>query len=151
MRTIYGTKPSPEISSFRGEFKFLSNFWFVPINWEGVVYPTTEHAYQASKTLDREERVRIAQLKSPGDAMREGRKLPVRADWEQVKLGVMLALTRLKFSSGNLRTKLLATGDAHLVEGNTWQDTFWGICDGVGSNHLGKILMQVRDELRANP
>jgi len=60
----------------------------------------------------------------------------------------MLDLVRKKFENPLLRAMLLATEDAVLVEGNTWNDTFWGVCRGRGENWLGRILMQVREECR---
>ena len=86
---------------------------------------------------------------SPAEAKRFGRRVRLRLDWEQVKLDIMRQLVADKFArSDELRRRLLATGDAELVEGNAWNDTFWGVCRGRGQNHLGRILMEVRDGLR---
>ena len=85
----------------------------------------------------------------PGKAKRLGRKVTLRPDWEQIKTYTMLLLLRIKFSDENLATKLLETGEQKLIEGNSWGDCFWGVCDGVGENHLGKLLMQVREELKS--
>ncbi len=141
---------------FIRDLAFLSNYHHAPLEWEGQQYPTLEHAYQAAKTLDPLERQRIADAPKPGKAKRLGRKLSLRADWERVKLDIMLELLRLKFSSRALAALLLATGDEELAELNHWHDTFWGVCvgchrgcEGVGENHLGRLLMQLRDELRA--
>ena len=61
----------------------------------------------------------------------------------------MYEIVLAKFTQNpDLKKKLLATGDEHLEEGNTWGDTIWGTVDGVGENRLGKILMRVRDELK---
>jgi ribA/ribD-fused uncharacterized protein len=136
------------IDSFSGSYRFLSNFWLIPIRLGGVVYPSTEHAYQAAKTLDNEARAAIAAEPSPGRAKRLGSAVALRDDWEAIKVDVMLACLRQKFSRPDLREKLLSTGDTVLVEGNHWGDTFWGVCRGVGENTLGRLLMQVRDELR---
>jgi ribA/ribD-fused uncharacterized protein len=112
--------------------------------------PTVEHSFAASKTLDAFERLEIAGQTTPGRAKRRGRKVELRPDWEDVKLTVMLILIRDKFTRHpELTEKLLDTGDQELVEGNWWNDTFWGVCKGVGENHLGRILMQVRSELRS--
>ena len=114
-----------------------------------MTYPSVEHAYQSAKTLDKSERKRIAALPTPADAKRAGRALKLRDDWEQVKFDVMETCVRSKFTThGDLRAKLLATGDAELIEGNDWGDTIWGQVNGVGENRLGKILMKVRAELR---
>jgi len=135
-------------ASFRGERFFLSNFYPAPVTMYGKVYPSVEYAYVAAKTLDPKEREYIRNLSSPGVAKRYGRKLKVREDWEQIKLEVMETLVRRKFENPALGAMLLATGDEELVEVNYWYDTFWGTCNGKGENHLGKILMKVRDRLR---
>ena len=73
----------------------------------------------------------------------------LRPAWDDIKLNVMRDLVWRKFSEDpELRAKLLATGDAELVEGNAWGDTFWGVDQsGKGENHLGKILMETRTRL----
>lgn len=139
------------ITSFKGEYRWLSNFWQMPgfIIYNNTAYTTVEHAYQASKAVSISDRVRIAGLATPGQAKRVGRTIEVREDWDAVKTQVMLELTRLKYQNSELAAKLLATGDEELIEGNTWGDRFWGQCPvGVGENNLGQILMFVRRELR---
>lgn len=138
------------IESFRGANFFLSNFYPVIIWNAGIRYPTAEHAYQAAKTLDMEERRRIASLETPGQAKRAGRRVAMRHDWEQVKLSVMARIVHLKFTVPSLAEKLMATSPAKLVEGNTWGDRYWGVCNGVGANHLGRILMKEREALFTN-
>jgi hypothetical protein len=136
------------IDSFEGEYRFLSNFYFSPLKLGGIIYPTVEHAFQAGKTKDKNERMEISLLNTPGEAKRAGRKVKLREDWEQIKLEVMEFLVRLKFENYlDLKDKLLATGDAELIEGNWWNDRFWGVCKGKGENNLGKILMKIRSEL----
>lgn len=143
-----------KISKFRGKYFFLSNFYPCEVEYEGVIYPTVEHAFQAAKTPDLREREMIRALPTPGDAKRRGKHVKLRRDWEGVKVGIMTELVRDKFSRPSsdsarpcLGSMLIGTGNAHLEEGNTWGDRFWGTCDGRGKNILGKILMQVRDEL----
>jgi len=137
------------IAAFNGEFRWLSNFWPVSITRaDGITYPSSEHAYMASKTLDMSIRREVATLKTAGDAKRFGRKIKLRADWEDVKRNEMLSVLRLKFQDPLLRIKLINTGDARLIEGNTWGDTYWGVCNGQGQNVLGQLLMLVRDEIR---
>jgi ribA/ribD-fused uncharacterized protein len=140
------TKP---IRSFSGRYAFLSNFAPSPLEYEGIKYPTVEHAFQAAKTLDNGQRLTIASARTPGIAKRAGRRLKLRDDWDVIRIGVMFHLLLLKFAVAPLSDQLLKTGDAHLVEGNTWGDRFWGVCGGKGENHLGALLMQVRDGLRA--
>ena len=136
------------INSFRGEYSFLSNFYFCNIWWEGINYPSTEHAYQASKTLDDDQRKVIAQATTPGKAKRLGKKITLRDDWDKVKVLIMRELLLRKFAIPELKAKLMATGDKELVEVNTWQDTFWGVCNGQGENWLGKLLMTIRDGIK---
>lgn len=135
------------IHSFRGEYAFLSNFWRAPVLYDGMRFPSAETAFQAAKTLDPALRESFTSL-SPGDAKRRGREVPLRADWEDVKLGIMADILRAKFADPVLRRALLATGDAKLVEGNQWGDTFWGVCRGQGANWLGTLLMDLRTRLR---
>lgn len=137
------------IDQFREQYDFLSNFHPSPIKYEGIMYPTVEHAYQAQKTHDEGERRRIAAIRGPGAAKLAGKKIKVRLNWFSYNLQLMYDLVLLKFSLHPvLRQQLLDTGKEELVEGNNWGDVFWGRVDGVGKNHLGKILMQVRTELR---
>ena len=143
------TTRAAAIDSFQGDYRFLSNFWSAEVVFEGITYPTAEHAYQSAKTLDRAERQRIAALPTPADAKRAGRALKPREDWEAVKFEVMERCVLDKFTRhADLRQQLLATGDAELIEGNTWGDRVWGVYQGEGENRLGKILMKVRGELR---
>lgn len=135
------------INSFRDEFFFLSNFFPVIIWNAGIRYPSAEHAYQAAKTLDMGMRRKIAAIPRPGQAKRAGRNVVLREDWDTVKLDVMRRILEMKFSVPSLRAKLLATGDARLVEGNTWGDRFWGEYAGRGANHLGRLLMETREKI----
>ena len=138
------------IGEFNGNWQFLSNFYPVNISMDGGWYKSVEHAYQAAKTTKLDERVAIMRAPNPASAKRLGQDVTLRSDWEQQKLGIMLMLLRQKFYTvPELAEQLLATEDAELVEGNTWGDRFWGVCRGSGKNHLGKLLMQVRDELKA--
>lgn len=130
------------------EVRWLSNFYMSSVRYLGITYPSSEHAYQAQKTLDLVERQQIATLKTPGQAKRAGKAVKMRSDWEQVKDQIMEDIVRIKFQSNPvLMAKLLSTGDLYLEETNTWNDTYWGVCKGRGQNKLGKILMKVRDQL----
>ncbi len=144
------THPS-RIAEFQGPYRFLSNFWPATIEYEGITYPSVEHAYQASKTTNVADRKRIAAISDPADAKREGRLLALRDDWDIAKFKVMEDCIRLKFTKHpELAAELLATGDAKLEEGNNWNDQIWGVYKGEGQNRLGKILMKVRSELRGD-
>lgn len=136
------------IDSFKGKYWFLSNFYPQSVFYKGRGYRTVEHAYQAAKTRSPQEHDWVRRAKTPGLAKYRGRQVQIRSDWESIKLDVMFELIRWKFQSPELRAALLGTGDEELVEGNSWGDRYWGIYDGEGENHLGKILMQVREEIR---
>lgn len=136
------------IAEFNGKYRFLSNFYPCIVQYEGVLYPTVEHAYQAAKTLDASDREAIRKCRKAGDAKRVGRHVQLRPDWETVKVDTMRGLLWMKFTSTAMTELLLATGDEELLEGNWWDDTFWGVCRGKGENHLGKLLMEIREQLR---
>ena len=141
-----------EIKSFRGEYRWLSNFWMSGTPYKGNMYPSVEHAFQAAKATDEINHDWVAQAEKPGQAKRRGRQVLCRPDWEVVKLRVMAEAVWGKFThSPVLAQKLLATGNAHLEEGNTHGDEVWGTVKGRGENYLGKILMRVRDKLRERP
>lgn len=132
--------------AFRGVLAFCSNMYLAAV----FGYGSNEHAFVASKTLDLGERAWVRHEPNPYHAKRMGRRLALRPDWEDIKLHVMETLVREKFARHpDLAKQLLATGDVELVERNHWGDTFWGVCNGRGENHLGRILMLVRDELRS--
>lgn len=141
------------VESFFGPYRFLSNFFPTdsPIVCDmGVQYPSVEHAYQAHKTTNYEERVLISKLPTAGAAKKYSHTMDVRPEWKSIRLGIMEGLLRQKFSQPSFKRRLLDTGSKELLEGNTWNDTFWGICDGKGSNHLGKLLMKIREEHKKN-
>ena len=137
-----------EIGEFQGQYRWLSNFVSVPVELDGETYPTVEHAYQAAKTTSAVARERVRQHVRPGEAKREGKNLVLRPGWDDnMKLAIMEDLLRQKFNQQPFRSWLLATGNARLVEGNSWGDRFWGVCKGVGHNHLGRLIMKIREEL----
>lgn len=127
----------------------LSNFYVHPLKIDGETWRSVEHFFQASKTASVDDFRAIRDCATPGAAKKLGRKCALRRDWEAVKLNVMRRALEHKFVRGDvLGDWLLATGDALLVEGNTWGDKFWGVCDGQGQNWLGHLLMARRAELR---
>jgi len=154
--------PTP-ISLFSGQYRFLSNFFQAPVVLSFIhegkrhrfTMPTVENAYQAAKVdtrlMDRVMRVQAFVSLTAGEAKKAGRSVALRADWERIKLPLMYALLVQKFTPTDLRARLLATGDAELIEGNAWKDTYWGVDSrtGVGENHLGKTLMRVRAEIQS--
>lgn len=135
------------ILGFFGDYRFLSNFHLVDIPMFGFIYPSTENAYMAAKTLSEEERERFVYL-DPPVARKLGQLVKLRKDWEVVKIDYMYQANVEKYKDAELREKLLATGNLYLEETNNWGDTFWGVCEGKGKNHLGLTLMKIREEIR---
>lgn len=137
-----------KIEKFDKEYFFLSNFYPCKVYYQGKEYKSSEAAYQAQKTLDLDLRREFEEL-SARDAKNKGRALKLRRDWEDVKDDIMYEICYSKFVNNPIiARKLIATKDAELVEGNTWFDTYWGVCNNVGLNKLGQILMKVREEMR---
>lgn len=133
------------IRKFQGNYDFLSNFYGAEVRVDNIIYNNAESAYQAQKCLDR--RAEFIGL-SGTQAKKLGKLVPMDESFEFNKINLMETIVRCKFEQNPYLTeRLIATGGAELIEGNHWKDTFWGIYNGEGSNHLGKILMKVRDEL----
>lgn len=138
------------INQFRNEYAFLSNFYDCPVKYLGIVYQNNEAAFQAQKTMNDEEKKGFSRMNA-GEAKRAGRRVLLRSDWENIKNYVMYAICLCKFlQSKDLMDKLIETGDRLLVEGNDWNDTYWGIDlhSQKGKNMLGKILMNVRSQYK---
>ena len=147
------------VNGFFGPYRFLSNFHVAPVVYEGIKYPSSENAYQAAKSLDPNVRKMFVDYidpisgqrvdVTPSQSKKMGRKIECRSDWEEVKYKIMFEIVMDKFTRNpELSEMLLETGDRYLEETNHWKDTCWGVCDGVGTNWLGKILMDVRNELK---
>lgn len=140
----------PDILEFQGQYRWLSNFWPCSITLDDMVFNSVEQAYVAAKTEDPGIRQIVQSLPTPAMCKKYGRRhIPVASDWHDRKLKVMELLLRQKFIGiYELTQKLDATGDCQIIEGNRWGDTFWGVCHGVGENHLGKLIMAIRAENR---
>jgi ribA/ribD-fused uncharacterized protein len=148
------TQLANTITSFRGEHRFLSNFYLAPVEYDGQTWRTAEHAYQGMKADDWEERSQVRLLVTPGEAKRFGQVIPLRPGWDGMKKRVMLEIVTAKFTqNADLAEKLVSTGGAQLFEGNTWHDNYWGVCmcmkcslecKAPASNYLGRILEAVR-------
>jgi len=140
-----------EIFGFFGPYRFLSNFYVCAVHVFGFSWNSSEHAYQAVKTIDVLEIQKVRDAKTPGEAKKLGKTLTIRPDWNDVRDRYMFEIVRAKFAqNAEIRSLLFATGNKNLVEANDWGDTYWG-CEEVsryGKNHLGRILVFVRDELR---
>lgn len=140
---------SAVIDRFTGEYSFLSNFSLHPLAFGTEIAKTCEHAFQAAKATNPRDAAWVLAAPGPREAKRRGRSIAKRPDWDLRKDGVMLVCLRVKFAKGTeLARRLDATGDAQLIEGNTWGDRYWGMCDGYGLNKLGHLLMLVRAENR---
>ena len=145
-----------KIDCFDGKYAFLSNFYPSPITpfADNITYPTVEHAFQAFKTTNINKRLEIASQPTPGKAKRLGRSVDMRPEWRDIRKDIMYICLKDKFSDPSLRERLLATGNAELIEGNTWHDNVWGDChcpkcqNIPGENNLGKLLMKIREEIR---
>lgn len=135
--------------TFRGKYRFLSNFYDHPIEYEGVKYKTTEHAYQALKFFDPAIKEQIINTPFPGQAKRLARKYKdhVNPDWIDKRLKIMYDINKIKFSDPKM-AEMLANVNEPIIESNTWGDTFWGVDleSGEGHNHLGKILERIKQE-----
>jgi ribA/ribD-fused uncharacterized protein len=141
------------IKGFSGKYRFLSNFYPCEIEHLGLIFPTVEHAYQASKARDLVSILKVKNAATPAAAKRTGQKIKIRSDWNDVKIPVMTFLVKQKFSREPLATMLTDTYPCAIIEFNTWGDTFWGMIEKddilIGNNHLGKILMEIRNERRS--
>lgn len=136
------------INSFRDEYFFLSNFYDAPVTYDGITYRNNEAAFQAQKCTNKNDREQFAML-NPSQAKHLGRAVSLRKDWEQIKITEMRNIVQAKFEQNpDLAAKLVATGEMYLEEGNDWGDRIWGTVDGIGANHLGRILMETRAELQ---
>ena len=136
-----------EIKGFFGEYRFLSNFWPCQIVYKGFTFQSSEALFMAHKSGLEEDFEKFSKFIKPGDAKRAGKQVQLRSDWDQIKFDVMEKVLRLKFEQNpDLMEKLLATGDTYLEETNHWKDLCWGVCEGLGENNLGKLLMRLREK-----
>jgi ribA/ribD-fused uncharacterized protein len=143
------SEPDDSIGPFRGEWAFLSNFFPCQVEYEGLVYASVEHAYQAAKRADRRYRDLVQGAATPGAAKRVGNAWQPDPGWCGRKERVMRELLRTKFDNHHLKRALIATGRRQLVEVNNWGDRYWGRFNGDGANRLGKLLEDVRQEVSA--
>ena len=139
------------IKSFTGEYFFLSNFYPCKVkDKEGLEFDSSEAYFQSMKTTDPIIRKQFVGL-TPDKSKRLGRKVELRPDWEEIKDDVMMEVLEQKFSQNpDLSKLLIETGDARLIEGNTWGDKYWGQVKGDGKNRLGFLLMLLRDKIKNN-
>lgn len=136
----------PGIRVFTGDNYWLSNFYMREVWYLDRFYPSAEHAYQAAKATTRADRSMVGSVAYPYTAKQIMRTLPIRGDWDFMRLSIMWEILHSKFTPVDMADRLIATGDLHLEEGNTWGDTFWGTMAGWGENYLGRMLMEIRRE-----
>ena len=135
-----------QILGFNGEHRWLSNFQAAPVRLDGVEYPSVENAYQAAKRpLNDRQAFRTC---SAAEAKKLNKGYEVPNQFHEQKEQIMQNLVQQKFQIAGLRARLVATGNATIVEDNWWGDRFWGVCKGMGENRLGKIIMQIRNEIK---
>lgn len=141
-----------EIKGFFYDFRFLSNFYPCLVFYEGHEFPSSENAYQFAKLENghfeyNEIREHFKKI-TPNQSKKSSRLLPIKKDWEEIKIYIMSTILLDKFNRNEDLKKLLKeTNNKYLEETNYWKDIYWGVCNGVGENNLGKILMEIRKKL----
>jgi len=142
------------INNFKDEHAFLSNFYPMRLDINGVTYDSVEHFYQSKKTIDSKDKLLIIEARTASIAKKLGRHIVLRGDWDEIKDSVMMEALKVKFDKPfyGLGRKLCLTYPFELIEGNNWHDNYWGMCyckkcQGKGQNKLGKMLMEVRKTL----
>jgi len=137
------------IEGFFGKYRFLSNFYLCTVKIGDLTYRSSEHAFHAMKTNSKKDKLYIRSAPTPFIAKKRGNTIKCKSNWKSIRVDMMYKVVEAKFIQNRfLSLKLLATGDALLIERNTYNDTFWGVCRGKGENWLGEILMEVRLKLR---
>jgi N-glycosidase YbiA len=140
------------INSFTGKHRFLSNFYPCVITMGNAKYPSAEHAYMSFKNNSPQWIAKCQDSSiTPVQIKQLSRHIDLIEGWDTIRLQVMLDVLDAKFGQNpDLAAQLIATGDEELIEGNTWGDTFWGVRNNVGENHLGELLMRIRTRLKSN-
>jgi predicted NAD-dependent protein-ADP-ribosyltransferase YbiA (DUF1768 family) len=136
---------------FKDDLYFLSNMYPCSITaiYSGtqLTFSCVESAFQACKCMARaHEFVNLDGYQ----AKKIGRQVPLRNDWNAIRVSIMEMLVKIKFDQNPMLIEKLIQVNGDIVEENTWNDTFWGVCNGIGENHLGKILTKLRDQYRSN-
>lgn len=142
------------INIFRGEHAWLSNMYECGIEYKDYLFNSVENAYMWEKNPEDPEWLKMCLVYSAGKIKRESKAITIRNDWDEIKLNVMETLLTIKFNQEPFKTKLIETGDQNIVEGTLWGDSFWGVDLKVnpnyGENHLGRLIMKIRDQLKDN-
>lgn len=142
----------PQIRFFLDQYYLFSNYSAIPVTYKGYTYPTSEHAYQTTKFanhLDISEKIKHASSPSVAKKLSLHYEVKKRKDWDNIKLQIMTDIIHHKAQQHKeIQKKLLATGNDEIIE-NSMDDYFWGCGkDGSGQNKMGKIWMQIRNELK---
>lgn len=138
------------VKGFFGDYRWLSNFYECPVYFDGLLYASSENAYQAAKCINPENRTRFLNI-TPSESKKLGRSIQFRKDWLDIRYDIMCVTVFDKFyRNQELRRLLLDTGSKYLEETNYWGDTYYGVCKGKGQNVLGQILMRVRSFWQTN-
>ena len=137
-----------DITEFRGEFSWLSNFFPVQIEYEGLTYPSVENAYQAGKLINKKDREMFIDI-TPGKAKKLWRNYPTYNLTEEFRLNLMYQLLSIKFNQEPFKSLLIATDNCNIIEKSYWNDMFFGYClkTNQGKNHLGQMIMNIREKL----
>jgi len=147
---MHGNDTEKQIFFYEHEFYVFSNFSYFKLEWKGYDWMTSEHAYHSEKFSDVEIIEKLKNARSAHEAMEVAyaNKDKYRKDWGDVKLGIMKDILRAKVAQHPyVKKKLLQSGDKELVE-DSWRDDFWGWGPNKdGKNHLGKLWMEIRNEL----
>jgi ribA/ribD-fused uncharacterized protein len=137
------------VTAFRGSYFTLSNFYPHPITIDGHTYATVEHYYQAVKAVEPAEHDRIRDATTPAEAKQLGREVRCAPDWAERRIAVMRRALAAKYTlDSEPGAFLLGTGHVPLMEGNDWDDRFWGVADSEGRNVLGILLVERRGVLQ---
>lgn len=137
---------APGIYGFFDDNRYLSNFWYAKFEAYNIEWDTNEHFFQAMKGRTRKDFLYVAEANGPAEAKKRGREIQLCGNWEFIKLNVMSTGIKFKFDQNpELQEKLLSTRGLYLEETNHWGDKYWGVCNGVGQNKLGHILMAYRE------
>ena len=139
------------IEQFQKEYRWLSNFAPVLIVLDSIEYSSVEHAYMSAKSNSKSWKIFCSNShNSAGIVKRASRNIILITGWETKKLDVMQNCLKQKFTQEPYKTKLLKTENQFIQEGNYWGDKFWGVClkTEKGKNHLGRMIMKIRDQLK---
>lgn len=148
---MHGHDTEKQIFFYEHEFYVFSNFSSFTLEWKGKLWPTSEQAYQAEKFNDEEMKEVVRTTRSAHEAFKyaEANSGKKRSNWDSIKLSVMKEILRAKVAQHPyVKKKLLESGDKELIE-DSWRDSYWGWGPNKdGENHLGKLWMEVRKELK---